>query len=202
MLARKYAYLLLMTVCAGSLFAPACVNDEKKVQQLFERTLGVDEANGITSFMSLGGRMRARLTSPKMLRYQDTLPRMEFPNTLHVDFFDSTLNVENQVDAHFARYLETQNKILLKDSVRVFNIQGDTLFCQELWWDQTNQRFETEKPVRIFRKGMIINGVGLSAPQDFKTFTIYQITNSILRVSQGINSPDSTAMADTAKRKE
>jgi LPS export ABC transporter protein LptC len=144
--------------------------------------------------MSQGGKMKARLTSPKMLRYQDSLPRMEFPNTLHVDFFDSSLIIQNQVDAHFARYLETQNRIFLKDSVRVFNILGDTLFCQELWWDQTNQKFETDKPVRVSRPGMIINGVGLSAPQDFKTFTIYRITNSILGI------PDSTASQDTAKQ--
>jgi len=196
----RNAYIFVTAALTGCLFAASCVNDEKKVQQLFERKLGVDEANGIISFMSQGGKMKARLTSPKMLRYQDSLPRMEFPNTLHVDFFDSSLIIQNQVDAHFARYLETQNRIFLKDSVRVFNILGDTLFCQELWWDQTNQKFETDKPVRVSRPGMIINGVGLSAPQDFKTFTIYRITNSILRVSEGVGIPDSTASQDTAKQ--
>jgi LPS export ABC transporter protein LptC len=121
---------------------------------------------------------------------------VEFPNNLHVDFFDDSLLVQSQLDARYARYVETQNKIFLRDSVRVFNTRGDTLFCQELWWDQNEQRFYTDKPVRIHQPGTIINGVGLTAPQDFKTFTMFRITNSVLRVSEGVSTqPDSTAAA-------
>ena len=186
----------LPPVCAAVLFTclclTGCVNDEKKVNDLFERRIGVDQASEIVSYMSQGGRMKARLTSPRMLRFQDTLPRMEFPDGLHVDFYDTALQVENQVDARYAKYLEMQNKVLLRDSVRVYNRLADTLFCQELWWDQAAQRFDTEKPVRIHRPGMVINGVGLTAPQDFKTFTIFRITNSTI-VNEGNLLVDSTS---------
>jgi LPS export ABC transporter protein LptC len=178
-----------------------CVNDEKKVNTFFERKIGVDQASEVVSYMSQGGRMKARLTSPRMLRFQDTLPRMEFPDGLHVDFYDTTLQVENQVDARYAKYLEMQNKVMLKDSVRVYNRAGDTLFCQELWWDQAAQRFDTDKPVRVSRPGMVINGVGLTAPQDFKTFTIFKITNSLV-VNDGYLQVDSgsTAPSDTSRQ--
>lgn len=185
----------------GCLLLAACVNDEEAVRTLVSRKPGVDEASGIVSYMSQSGRMRARLTAPVMLRYQDTLPRMEFPKTLHVDFYDSLLAIQNTVDARYARYLEMQNKVLLRDSVRVFNRQGDTLFCQELWWDQGSERFHTDKPVRIHRPGTIINGVGLTAPQDFATFTIYRITNSLLRVEGGIEGTDTPASADSSVRR-
>ena len=145
--------------------------------------------------------MKAKLTAPRMLRYQDTLPRMEFPDSLHVAFYDAYLQVENQVMARSARYLEMQNKVLLKDSVRVFNRNGDTLFCQELWWDQASQRFDTDKPVRVNRPGMVINGVGLTAPQDFKTFTIFKITNSVLVDDGNTNlAPAAAAPADTSSK--
>ena len=190
----------LPLVCAPLLIAlsvfTGCVNDEKKVHSLFEKKTGVDQATDIVSYMSQGGRMKAKLTSPRMLRYQDTLPRMEFPDGLHVDFFDSTRQVENQVDADYARYLEMQNKVLLKDSVKVYNRMKDTLFCQELWWDQAAQRFDTDKPVRIIRPGMVINGVGLTAPQDFKTFTIFRITNSTV-VNDGYLQIDSSSTPPT-----
>jgi LPS export ABC transporter protein LptC len=177
----RYTFFIAAAL-SGCLFFPSCSNDIQQVNAFFEQKTGVDEAIDMESYMSQGGKMKARLRSPLMLRYQDTLPRMEFPKTLHVDFFDSSLQVQSQVDARFARYLEALNRILLKDSVRVFNLQGDTLFCQELWWEQNAMEFHTDKPVRIHRPGMIINGVGLKAPQDFKTFTIFQITNSVLRV--------------------
>jgi LPS export ABC transporter protein LptC len=121
---------------------------------------------------------------------------MEFPDGLHVDFYDTSLQVENQVDSRYARYLEMQNKVLLIDSVRVYNRMKDTLFCQELWWDQASQRFDTDKPVRIIRPGMVINGVGLTAPQDFKTFTIFRITNSTV-VNDGYLQIDSSSTPPT-----
>jgi len=192
----------LRAALAGCLFLAACVNDEETVRNLVARKPGVDEASDIVSYMSQSGRLRARLTAPVMLRHQDTLPRMEFPKTLHVDFYDSLLQVQNTVDARYARYLEMQNKVLLKDSVRVANLLGDTLFCQELWWDQPSERFTTDKPVRIHRPGTIINGVGLSAPQDFSTFTIYRITNSRLRVEGGLDAASPAPPApDTLRRK-
>ena len=187
--------IFLLAAFSGCFFVASCVNDEKEVREIFEKKIGVDEARGIESYMSQGGKMKAKLTSPLMYRYQDTLPRVEFPQTLHVDFFDDSLRVQSQLDANYARYLESHNRIFLRDSVRVFNIKGDTLFCQELWWDQPEAKFYTDKPVRIHQPGTIINGVGLTAPQDFKTFTMFKITNSILRVKDNVTPTDSVAPA-------
>jgi hypothetical protein len=46
------------------------------------------------------------------------------------------------------------------------------------------KKFYTEKAVRIHTRDMIMYGNGLSAPEDFKTFEIYQVTNSVIRVKQ------------------
>ena len=78
----------------------------------------------------------------------------------------------------------TRKYVYLKDNVKVYNIKGDTLFCKELTWDQNLERFYTDKPVRINTPDLIMYGEGLSAPQDFKTFEIYKVTNSIIRVQQ------------------
>jgi hypothetical protein len=115
---------------------------------------------------------------------QDTSARVEFPKTLHVDFFDSTLQIESRLDALFAIYYESRNIIFIRDSVRVYNTKGDTLFCKELNWDQAQGKFYTDKPVRIHTPEMIMYGEGLSAPQDFKTFDIFKVTNSVMRVKQ------------------
>jgi LPS export ABC transporter protein LptC len=174
---------ILLAVLSGCFFVGSCVNDENEVRHLFSKKTGVDEATGLDSYMSQGGKMKARLTAPRMLRYlEDTLPRVEFPNTLHVDFYDDSLKIESKLDARYARYYESQNKIFLKDSVQVYNIQGDTLHCMELWWDQTQQKFYTDKAVRIHRKDMIMIGIGLTAPQDFTSFEMYKVSNSIIRI--------------------
>jgi len=176
---RRNCFILL-----ASLLVLSCENDEKKVNALFNKKLGVDEAINIESFMSQGGKMKAKLTAPLMLRYQDTSSRVELPKTLHVDFYDSTMLIESKLDAGFATYYETRNFIFLDDSIRVYNIKGDTLFCKELTWDQSLGRFHTQKPVRIHTPDMIMYGEGLSAPQDFKTFEIFKVTNSVIRVKE------------------
>ena len=168
------------------LFLVSCANKEADVQAIGQKRVGVDEANMIEAYMSAGGKMRARLRAPQMLRYQDTSSKVVFPKTMHVDFFqDSTEGVvKSMLDARYGEYFEQKNMVYLKDSVRVMNTSGDTLFCAELWWSQNDQKFYTDKPVRIHRPDMIMIGVGLSAPQDFSYFEMYQITNSVIRVNQ------------------
>ena len=116
-----------------------------------------------------------------MLRYQDTLPYLEFPKTIHVDFYNDTLLIESRLDALYARYMESENKVFLRDSVKVINLTGDTLYCRELYWDRskTGKEFYTDKPVRIRTRTQIINGIGMEARQDFKEWHIIQSTGFI-----------------------
>jgi LPS export ABC transporter protein LptC len=162
----------------------SCVNNEDEVKNLLTRRTEVDEGVNIEAYMSNTGKMKARLRAPLMLRYQDSSAKVVFPKTLHVDFFNDSTDIQSKMDANYGEYFEVKAKVFLKDSVRVFNNTGDTLFCQELWWDQNSQLFTTDKPVRIHRPDMIMNGVGLSAPQDFKFFEMYKINNSTLRVKE------------------
>jgi LPS export ABC transporter protein LptC len=162
----------------------SCSNNEDEVRKLMDKRLGVDEAHNIEAYMSSTGQMKARLRAPLMLRYQDTIAKVVFPKSMHVDFFNDSTKIESQLDAMYGEYFETRNRVFLKDSVRVFNTKNDTLFCEELWWDQDQQTFHTEKPVRIHRPDMIMYGVGLRAPQDFSYFEMYRITNSVLRVRE------------------
>lgn len=191
---------LLTVTCSCVFMLMACENDEAKVKELTSKRLGVDEAHNVEAYMSTTGVMKARLRAPLMLRYQDTVAKVVFPESMHVDFFNDSVKIESQLDSRYGEYFETKNKVFLKDSVRVFNNTGDTLFCQELWWDQDLQKFYTDKPVRIHRPDMIMIGVGLSAPQDFKTFEIYKISNSILRVKNNMmGGPDSlSAVSDSS----
>ncbi len=148
------------------------------------KNLGVEEVKNADINYTLGGKAKAKLLSPLMLRVQDAKPYVEFPKTLHVDFYDETGAIDSRLDALYGKYYETESKVFLKDSVRVINIKGDTLYCNELWWDRnrTGLEFYTDKTVRIRRKLEIIDGVGMEARQDFKEWVIRNVTNSFIRV--------------------
>ncbi|TAL46765.1 MAG: LPS export ABC transporter periplasmic protein LptC [Chitinophagaceae bacterium] len=131
-----------------------------------------EEARDIESYMSQQGQMRAKLTSPFMIRYITDTVYVEFPKTLHVDFFDDSTLVETRLDALYGKYYESLNKVYLRDSVRVINRDGDTLRCPELWWDQTLQKFYTDKPARLDGNDKhLVGNQGLEATQDLKVIT-------------------------------
>jgi len=164
-------------VIAG-LFSLSCENDERDLPQFRKKQISIDEGKDILAYMSEDAKVKAKLTSPYMLRNEMDSQYVEFPRTLHVDFYNDSMIVESQLDAHYGKWKENDNKVFLKDSVVVKNVlKGDTLRCRELWWDQKAQKFYTDKPVRIFKKGgTIIDGTGFEAPQDFSGYTIFQIT--------------------------
>jgi LPS export ABC transporter protein LptC len=172
---------LQAAIIISCLFVSGCENDEKLIKAWSENKLMVEEARYVTSLISQNGHVKAKLTAPLMLRYQRDTVTIEFPNTLHVDFFDSLSKVESRLDAHYGKYFENFDRVLLKDSVRVVNLKGDTLLTSELWWDQEQKKFYTDSTVRIIQKDKHIRGgKGMEASQDLMWYTIRQPTGTVL----------------------
>lgn len=166
-------------ICCLTIFS--CENDVRKVNETNERKPNIEEGYKIESYLSEGGRQRAKLVAPYMKRYTLDTSYLEFPRSLHVNFFDSTGKVESQVDALYGKYLETQSKVYLRDSVVAFNVKGDTLRTPDLWWDQNTKKFYTDKSVRFKSSSKIIyGGKGFSADQDLSHYTIFQPTGIII----------------------
>jgi len=166
----------------------ACENKMKDLPNYRKKQVSVDEGKMITAYMSEASKVKAKLTAPYMRRSEADTPYVEFPKTMHVDFYNDSLKIESEMDALYAKYKEQEGKVYLRDSVVVKNIlKGDTLYCKELWWDQKAEKFYTDKPVQIHKSGgTILYGTGLEAPQDFSGYTIYQITGPFAFPAEGM----------------
>lgn len=153
-----------------SFFFASCENDPKDIENWTKNVELKEEAKTVESYLSQAGEMRAKLTAPLMYRYQRDTVFTEFPNTLHVDFYDDSVRVESWLFAKYGIYYDNLNKVFLRDSVTVINSAGDTLRTAELWWDQNQQKFYTDKPARLDGPDKHITGTqGLEATQDLKT---------------------------------
>lgn len=163
------------------LFFTGCENSDKELKDFNSRALGIEEAKNVDVNYTIGGRIKAKLLSPIMLRVQDTMPYVEFPKSLHVDFYNLDTVIESKLDARYGKYYEAQSRVFLKDSVRVINVKGDTLYCDELWWDRnrTGTEFYTDKPVKIRTRTETLNGIGMESGQDFKNYHIIQATGMV-----------------------
>ena len=184
---KLYRILKQAAILGSCLFVFGCENDEKAIKELTEKKVMVDEAKSVTLLYSQQGKLKAKLVAPIMLRYNTDTVYTEFPKSLHVDFYNDSIKVESQLNALYAKYFESQNKVFLRDSVIVFNIKGDTLRTSELWWNQIEKKFYTDKQVRIQTKDKhIYGGKGLEAGQDFSWYIIKQPTGTVLMPSDMI----------------
>ena len=189
MINRSAIKITLAALIAGCFFIWGCENDMRQVRELGTKSTNVEEGLDIRSMMTQDGKLRAKLYAPVMLRYQTDTTKVEFPKTLRVEFFDSAKKVESRLFARYGRFLESSAKVFLRDSVIVFNVHGDTLKTEELYWDQNLQIFFTDKKVKVIRKDMTINSIGFKASQDLKNMSFFKVFNSTTIM------PDSTMPA-------
>jgi len=184
------SYKMIAAIFIGCFFVWSCENDIRDVQNLNQKSVNIEQGIQIESYLSQDGKVKAKLMAPLMLRYQNDTPKVEFPKTLRVDFYDDSSKVESKLFAKYGRYLERENKVFLRDSVVVFNMKGDTLLCKELYWDQIKATFYTDKNVIIHQPNQKLYGNGLVADQSFKWFTITHPHNSYMNI------PDSSFLGD------
>lgn len=177
--AYSFRFLLLLQ---SLLVLVSCENDEAKVKAINQKKMGIEEAYDIKLNYTIGGNIKAIVKAPLMLNVQEAIPYVVFPNTLHVDFYNALQKRESKLDAKYGKYQQYQTTVFLKDSVVVINMEkGDTLYCDELYWDRnrTGSEFYTDKPVKIRTKTETLNGTGMEASQDFRNWHILNSVGSI-----------------------
>lgn len=181
---KKYFYAAALTTGCCFIFY-ACENDERVIEKLTGNRIEVEEAKNVESFLSQEGTMKAKLTAPLMLRVlRPDSPYVEFPNALHVDFYNDSAKIESWLDSKYGKYFESQDKVYLRDSVIVININGDTLRAPDLWWDQKAKLFYTDSVAEYHRIDKhIFGGKGLVATQDMSEVT-FKVPTGEVQVSK------------------
>ena len=101
-------------------------------------------------------------------------PYVDINNGLRMEFFDSTGNITDVLTADSSRYYETQRDFIVWDSVHIVSAKGEELRTEELVWNESAEKFFTEKDVQITTANEILYGTGMEANRDF---TWYRILN-------------------------
>jgi LPS export ABC transporter protein LptC len=166
----SYHLLKIAVACLSScIFLFACENNVNEVKALGARVGGIDVGKDVAIYLSTDGKITAKLMAPLMNKYLlDSGKMIEFPIQLNVDFYKDSLIIESKLFAKYAKYIESENKVFLRDDVVVYNILGDTLWCKEMYWDQNTNMFHTDKDVIVKQHNPIakIYGKGFDANQN------------------------------------
>lgn len=180
----------LFTSCC---FVVACENSDKAIRDYTKKVVMTEEARDIESYMSQDGNIRAKLKAPLMYRVSADTLYVEFPKSLHCDFYNDSMKVETWLDSKYGKYFETMNKVYLRDSVRVISAKQDTLWAQDMWWDQNTRMFYTEKYAVYHGPNKAINGgTGMTATQDLSSIIFNHPTGTVKMPENGFEKQDST----------
>jgi LPS export ABC transporter protein LptC len=106
-----------------------------------------------------------------------------YPKEMKLWFYDKLGNITSQIRGDSAHFFRQSNSYKLMGHVEIFNVQKkETLKTDEFTWLPEQKRVFTEKPVSIHTSKEIVHGVGLDAAQDFSTYSLRKVTNSVLTV--------------------
>jgi LPS export ABC transporter protein LptC len=183
--------ILAVTGISSCFFMESCENNVNDVKALGSKVGGIDIGKDVAIYISNGGKLSAKLTAPVMNKYlQDSGRMIEFPKSIKVDFYKDSAKVESKLTAKYAHYIESENKVFLKDDVVVYNILGDTLWCKEMYWDQITSKFHTDKEVIVKQHNPIskIYGLGLEANQNLTDIKIFKPQSNSFAIISDSNS--------------
>lgn len=141
------------------------------------------EADSINLKYTDSGKIKSILVSPKMLDYSNiTNAFTEFPKGIHVTLLDERGNKSTVVSDYAISYKKT-DIIDLQGNVTITSHDGKKLETSQLYFDQKNEWFFTEKQFKYTDEaGGFLQGPGVDFSKDFKVFNMQKssgLVNSI-----------------------
>tara|TARA_R110002096_G_scaffold211121_1_gene398503 strand:+ start:11954 stop:12508 length:555 start_codon:yes stop_codon:yes gene_type:complete len=176
---KIYNMINIVTVFTVTMFF-SCNNSYNEVQKM---GISENEPIGIAEHINLkytdSGRVTANLLSAKMLDFSNRdFPYYEFTNGVTLYLFDDE-NKKSTVVSDYAITYDRTNLIDLQGNVKIITQTNDTLFAEQLYYDQKKEWLYTNKPV-TFRTGLdLIHGNGFDSNSKFTNAEVLEVTGII-----------------------
>src|SRR5438045_2024137 len=104
---QKYNFIFYTAaLLSGCCFLCGCENDQKDIDVWLKDKVMREEATNIEAFMSSEGKTKAKLKAPLMYRVMADTQYLEFPRTMHVDFYNDSTRIETWLDCKYGKYFE------------------------------------------------------------------------------------------------
>lgn len=113
------------------------------------------------------------LKSPKELHFENG--DREWPQSMYLEYLDGEGNITSTFRADYVYYTAKDRIYRSEGNVVVINTENDDeLNTEELFWDPRKKEFYTDRFVTIESEDEIHTGEGLTADQDFSSYTIWK----------------------------
>ncbi|MEW4923732.1 LPS export ABC transporter periplasmic protein LptC [Algibacter sp. 2305UL17-15] len=173
-----YTYKNIVIAFALTMFF-SCKNNFKEVQKI---GISENEPIGVAENIHLkytdSGKVKAILKSAKMLDYANRkFPYNEFLDGVNLELFED--GKKSVIVSDYAIIYSKTDIIDLQGNVKITTHSNDTLYAEQLYFDQATEWVFTNKPVK-FRTGQdLIHGNGFDSNKGFTNAEVLEITGII-----------------------
>ena len=154
----------------------SCESNFKDVQRINTVAFSPSgETENINLKYTDSGKVKAILISPLMLDFSNLEYGFnEFPKGVNVTLFDDS-NKKSYIVADYAITYAKTDIIDLQGNVKITTDNGEKLETEQLFYDQKNEWFYTEKKFKFTNnEGNLFEGPGVDFSKDFKVLNAQQ----------------------------
>lgn len=148
---RKYA-LVALSIVGSAILLTAC-GGEQPVEEQSSETIMTEHSIDLTMLMTENGAKAYRFQTPLMEGYKMAKdPYMEFREGIDIVTFKGegdTTQLESHLTANYAIYYEARRLWEVKGNVVAKNSEGQTLYTQQLFWDQKSKRIYSNVDCKV-----------------------------------------------------
>jgi LPS export ABC transporter protein LptC len=162
----------------------SCESNFKDVQKInFSEFTPSGEADNFNLKYTDSGKIKSILVSPKMLDYSNVeFPFTEFPKGIDVTIYDEKAK-RTFVTANYAISFKGIDIIDLQGNVVIKTESGQKLETTQLYFDQKNEWFHTEKSFKLSAPNGVSYGEGIDFSKDFQIVNSQRVKGQIDRAN-------------------
>lgn len=174
-------YLTRIMIILTIIFFYGCESNFKNVQKNnFSEFLPGGEYDTVDMRYTESGKIIAVLKSQKMLDYSNLeFPFIEFPKGIDLTLYDKMQN-RTFIKASYAVSYEQTKIIDLQGKVKIILTNGQVFETEQLYYDQLNEWFFTERKFKLTDAKGTTNGQGIDFSKDFTVVNSQIINGDIL----------------------
>jgi LPS export ABC transporter protein LptC len=170
----------LVAVLAVSL--SSCKKGKKEQVEISfnpDSTYTMKETN-VNALLSDSGRTRYKIITQTWLMFsRASEPYWFFPDSVYLEKFDSTFNIEASIRADTAYYYERRKLWELKGHVDISNLKGERFQTSQMFWDQNIGSIYSNMYIRVSKGEFLNEGIGFKSNQNMSKYEIYHPTAEI-----------------------
>ncbi len=170
---RKFVFLIC-AVCVLS--CSSCGKKNENILKGFQVTDTIPLLNTthVSTLISDSGITRYHIEAERWLIYQSNNETFwDFPEGLHVERFDRSLNTDANIQSDRAVYFDSRKLWKFSGNVQATNLNDEKFESELIFWDQRDARIYSDEFIRITQQDKIITGIGFESNQTLTRYTIH-----------------------------